>query len=98
MAHPLCHSPDTSQCFPLTLTHGPTKPANLDFAEEAINDIQELFENGLDGKKVKIRCVVRDAPARAMVKKIKQYSGYYGCDKRTQKGTWVSIIEGQQNS
>ncbi|XP_056617570.1 uncharacterized protein LOC130432294 isoform X1 [Triplophysa dalaica] len=25
-----------------------------------------------------------------MVKKIKQYSGYYGCDKCTQKGRWVS--------
>ncbi|XP_057204616.1 uncharacterized protein LOC130563203 [Triplophysa rosa] len=76
--------------FPVTLTLGPTKLKDLDFAEEAINDIQELLDNGLDGKKIRIRCFVCDAPARAMVKKIKQYSGYFGCDKCTQKGTWVS--------
>ncbi|KAG1954682.1 hypothetical protein F2P79_008858 [Pimephales promelas] len=82
------HLPPIS-VFPVTLTLGPTKPTNLDFIEEAIKDIQELVDNGLDGIEVKIRCVVCDAPARAMVKKIKQYSGYYGCDKCTQKGTWV---------
>lgn len=82
------HLPPIS-VFPVTLTLGPTKPTNLDFTEEAIKDIQELLDNGLDGKEIKIRCVVCDAPARAMVKNIKQYSGYYGCDKCTQKGTWV---------
>ncbi|KAA0708859.1 hypothetical protein E1301_Tti011794 [Triplophysa tibetana] len=76
--------------FPVTLTLGPTKPKDLEFAEEAINDIQELLDNGLDGKNIRIRCFVCDAPARAMVKKIKQYSGYFGCDKCTQKGTWIS--------
>ncbi|KAI2645785.1 Large tegument protein deneddylase [Labeo rohita] len=83
------HLPPIS-VFPVTLTLGPTKPTNLDCMEEAIKDIQELLDNGLDGKEIKIRCVVCDAPARAMVKKIKQYSGYYGCDKCTQKGTWVA--------
>jgi len=83
------HLPPIS-VFPVTLTLGPTKPSNLDFAEEAIKDIQEILDNGLDGKQIKIRCVVCDAPTRAMIKQIKQYSGYYGCEKCTQKGTWVS--------
>lgn len=76
--------------FPVTLTLGPSKPSNLDFVEDAIKDIQELLDNGLEGKQIKIKCVVCDAPARAMVKKIKQFSGYYGCDKCTQRGMWVS--------
>jgi len=76
--------------FPVTLTLGPSKPKDLDFVEEAIKDIQDLLDNGLEGIQIQIRCIVCDAPARAMVKKIKQYSGYYGCDKCTQKGMWVS--------
>lgn len=79
-----------TRVFPVTLTLGPSKPTNLDFIEKAIGDIQELIENGLEGKQITIRCVVCDAPARAMVKRIKQYSGYYGCDKCTQKGRWIS--------
>lgn len=43
------HLPPIS-VFPVTLTHGPTKPTNLDLTEEAIEDIQELLDNGLDGK------------------------------------------------
>ncbi len=43
------HLPPIS-VFPIILTLGPTKPTNLDFTEEAIKDIQELLDNGLDGK------------------------------------------------
>lgn len=37
---------------------------------------------------MKVCSVTCDAPAKAMVKCIKMYSGYYGCDRCTQKGRY----------
>lgn len=33
-------------------------------------------------------CVICYTPARAFVKQVKGHTGYYGCDKCTQKGMW----------
>ena len=49
--------------------------------------------NGLSIKEntfsILIHCVVCDAPARSLIKCTKLYSGYYGCDKCSQKGSYV---------
>lgn len=78
--------------FPFALCYGASKPKNLEFLEEVVRDLHDLMENGLEvGSKnirVTLRCVTCDAPAKALVKNIKQYSGYYGCDKCDQKGLW----------
>lgn len=54
------------------------------------------MQNGLqyEGRNVPVtlRFIVCDPPARAMVKGMKQYSGYFGCDKCTQKGVWLGSM------
>ena len=36
-----------------------------------------------------IYSIICDSPAKVFIKNVKQYSGYSGCDKCTQSGTWV---------
>lgn len=81
---------------PHVLTIGPSKPTNLDFLQEAIDELDSLLQNGFkfNGKevRVKLRCVACDAPAKAMMKGIKLFSGYYGCDRCNQTGFWCGRI------
>ena len=78
--------------FPLALTYGHSKPDNLDFVIDTVRDLDVILINGLfvDGEhfQVNLKCIVCDAPAKAMVKGIKLYSGYNGCDKCDQHGEW----------
>ena len=86
--------------FPVALTYGRSKPDNLDFLHETISHMKLLLRDGLMFRdrrlQVKLRCIVCDAPARAMVKSVKQYSGYYGCDRCTQKGRWLNKVTYQR--
>ncbi|CAC5378361.1 unnamed protein product [Mytilus coruscus] len=78
--------------FTVALSYGQTKPANLDFLYDTITDLDNIMHNGLMYSgvniKIKLRCVVCDAPAKCMVKGIKLYSGYFGCDRCDQRGNW----------
>ena len=37
---------------------------------------------------ISISSMICDAPARALIKIVKQFSGYHGCDKCSQNGVW----------
>ena len=82
--------------FPVVLTFGDCKPSNLEFLNEIITDLGSVLQHGLQHGnkclKVCLRCVVCDAPARALVKGTKLCSGYYGCGKCTQKGMWLGRV------
>jgi len=79
--------------FPTALACGSTKPSNLDFLHDTVEDLRCVMQNGIIVNNrtisVMLRCITCDAPARAMVKGAKLYSGYAGCDKCTQRGKWL---------
>ena len=82
--------------FPVVLTYGKTKPTDLKFLDELISELKLLMQDGLsDGDRlyeVTVRAIVCDAPARAMVKATKLCSGYSGCDKCNQHGSFRCVI------
>ena len=41
---------------------------------------------------MKYDCFICDAPARAFVKNVKTYSGYFGCDKCCQEGVGLEAL------
>lgn len=83
--------------FPIVVCYGSSKPKNLDFLECIISELKCMTENGFHFEndltrkhfRIHLQAVVCDAQAKALVKGIKQFSGYYGCDKCSQKGKWI---------
>ena len=85
--------PFRSTPFIIGLFYGKQKPTNLDFINEFVQEYIYLQETDSFCYKnttiyVSINAFVCDAPARAMLKNIKQHSGYFGCERCTQKGVW----------
>ena len=66
--------------FVAALYSGNNKPQDKDFLIDFVRELQLLCINGIDSKPVKIRNVICDAPARCMVKGIKQFNARHGCD------------------
>ena len=87
---------DPTVVFPVVITYGSSKPSNLEFLVDFVTELNDTMTNGiLFGERniqVKLLCIVCDAPAKAMVKGTKAYSGYYGCDNCNQKGLWVGRV------
>ena len=77
--------------FPITLNVGTTKPSNLEFLNEAINDLNNLITNGINinDEHFNIRILNIICDAQTFVKCVKQYSWYFGCDKCEQRGQYI---------
>lgn len=62
--------------------------------DNMVNELQEILQNGIGfgGKTLAeaLRCMICDAPTKAMVNKVKHQSGYNGCDKCTQRVDMVN--------
>ncbi|RXN37607.1 transposase domain-containing protein [Labeo rohita] len=86
--------------FPLAIALTEAKPKSLDFIKVIADELNMILMNGFSWGEttvsVRLRCITCDAPAKAMLKCIKQFSGYYGCDKCTQKGNWEGRMTYQQ--
>ncbi|XP_065663166.1 uncharacterized protein LOC136085734 [Hydra vulgaris] len=87
-------NPFNSDPFLIGLFCGMNKPVHIyEYLKDFIDEMLEL-EKGtvklyVDGKNysahINLSCFICDTPARAYVKQIKDHTGYYGCDKCTQK-------------
>jgi len=79
--------------FIVALYGGMSKPRDLMFLQQAVDELKQLMLDGLPIHDRRLACIPKmcicDAIARAMVKCVKQFSGYYGCDKCSQKGKYV---------
>ncbi|RXN33139.1 transposase domain-containing protein [Labeo rohita] len=86
--------------FPLAIALTEAKPKSLDFIKVIADELNMILMNGFSWGEttvtVRLRCITCDAPAKAMLKCIKQFSGYYGCDKCPQKGNWEGRMMYQQ--
>ena len=84
--------PNPDVC-PVALCVTAAKPKDLSFLDETLNEIKRLLINGFKFSSrtvpVELFQVVCDAPAKAMCKGAKSFSGYYGCDKCETRGTYL---------
>ncbi|VDI51302.1 Hypothetical predicted protein [Mytilus galloprovincialis] len=80
--------------FVIGLYSGVKKPSNVcEYLSRFIDEYNLLHTNGfeLESKRwnIKMHSVICDTPARAFVKCVKSHSGYHGCDKCEQRGSWM---------
>ena len=79
--------------FVVALYSGCQKPTNLDFLKDFVSELKNVMSNGIrirDGPliPVMVRCIICDAPAKALVKGTIQFNGYYGCDFCNRRGKY----------
>jgi hypothetical protein len=79
--------------FVVAVFGGKSKPCDLEFLEEVVQELNKLLIEGVTINGFVLQCVIKycvcDAPAKSMVKCTKLYSGYYGCDKCSQRGEYI---------
>ena len=80
--------------FLIPIYAGRGKPKSLDehlgdFVEEAIRLQNEGTVYNLQKFYISISAFICDAPARAYIKCVKSFSGYFGCERCTQEGLYV---------
>lgn len=73
---------------------GQSKPSNVDsYLQDFINEAVYLHDQGLvlNGVRfrVQVTCFICDAPARSFLKQTKSHTGYFGCERCTQKGVYL---------
>jgi hypothetical protein len=92
----LCKVKDSSAndlVFTAALAIG-DKPKDTHFLDKAIDELGSLLVDGVQLSNgitatITLSSVLCDAPAKALVKAVKTFSGYYGCDRCEEKGTYV---------
>lgn len=91
-----CNVPHTS-VFPIGIWCGRGKPDVKPFLSKFVEEINQLTSEtfcmiGMQPIKLNMGPILADAPAKAFLKCVVQYSGYYGCDYCVQKGEYVKSV------
>lgn len=85
-------TPFASQPFVIGLFYGVTKPDNLEFLSDFVNECRALLTHGIPYNdfllNFTISALVCDAPARAFLKNIKGHTSYSACERCSQTGAW----------
>lgn len=91
--------PFESSPFIVGLFSGNQKPGSAqEYLQYFREELDELFQNGINipdsdhNLAIEVCCFVCDTPARNFVKQTKGHSGYYGCDRCTQRGVWSEKV------
>ncbi|XP_070182273.1 uncharacterized protein [Littorina saxatilis] len=91
--------PFQSEPFVIGLFCGKQKPTILgEYLDDFVSEMGQLQRGPIDVglgdpvNDVNIACFICDAPARAFIKQVKGHSGYYGCEKCKQKGSWEGRV------
>lgn len=85
-----------SDVFVIGLYSGNTKPSNVqEYLKEFVQDLREIIQEGVQFNGVFFSvsapdAFICDAPARAFLKCVKGHTGYYSCERCTQKGIYVN--------
>lgn len=79
--------------FVISLYYGTRKPEKIDeFLRPFVDEMKDLEDNGFIFKnvcyKVRLRCIIADAPARSFIKCCKNHNAYYSCERCSRKGKW----------
>lgn len=85
-----------SDVFVIGLYSGMTKPSNVhEYLKEFIQDLHAIMQVGVQYNGVHFTVAapdafICDAPARAFLKSVKGHTGYYACERCTQKGVYMN--------
>lgn len=85
--------PDIYKPFNVATYFGGSKPADVNqYLQNFVSELNGLLKNGLivEDKQFEVECMcfICNRPARAIVKKIKEHSGYYACERCTTRGEY----------
>ncbi|CAI5682040.1 unnamed protein product [Oreochromis niloticus] len=82
--------------FVIGLYSGTTKPSNVqEYLNDFVQDVRAIIQDGVQYNGVHFSVAapdafICDAPARAFLKCVKGHTGYYACERCTQKGMYVN--------
>lgn len=93
--------PCVTNPFIIGLYFGRQKPTDVSqYTHKLIQELELLMRNGIMLSYVEnefqipfsLSCIICDTPARAFIKCCKGHSGYFGCDKCSQRGLWKGQV------